>query len=91
LNYVHVPLRSEGVMTARRRARLRKRGGAGRGARKEIPDEPCRRDPEIESGVQSEGRNDLDFDEDVNESEKREHGLRRVAKTAKRTAGRARD
>jgi hypothetical protein len=54
-------------------------GLTGRGARKKIPDEPGRRDPEIESRVQSEGRDDLDFDEDVNEGEEREHGLREVA------------
>ena len=65
------------------------RGGAGGGARKEIPDEPGGRDPEIESGVQPEGRDDLNFDEDVDERENGEHGLRGVAGDGKEDGGKS--
>ena len=61
----------------------------GGGARKEIPDEPRRRDPDIESGVQAEGRNKLDLDQDIDEREKREHGLRGISRDGVKDCGKS--
>lgn len=62
-------------------------GAAGRGAREEIPEEPGGRDPDIEGGVQAGGRDDLDFNGDVDEREKSERCLRQVARDGEEDCG----
>ena len=55
----------------------------------QIPDEPRGRDPDIECRVQAVGRDDLNLDEDINEREQREHGLRSIPRDGVEDCGKS--